>query len=49
MKQPAFFDIEERLTRRSGFGDQFEAFFRTMDFEVFRPDLKKALAHRLPV
>ncbi|GBR33407.1 transposase [Kozakia baliensis NRIC 0488] len=49
MKQPAFFDIEERLTRRSGLGDQLEAFFRTVDFEVFRPDLEKALAHRLSV
>ncbi|CCT58821.1 transposase [Acetobacter pasteurianus 386B] len=26
-------------------GDQLEAFFRTVDFEVFRPDLEKALAY----
>ena len=37
-------DHEERLARLSGLGDQLEAFFRTVDFEVFRPDLEKALA-----
>lgn len=35
--------VEERLARLSGLGDQFEAFFQTVDFEVFRPDLKKTL------
>ena len=44
MKQAGFFDVEERLARLSGLGDQFEAFSRTVDFEVFRPDLEKALA-----
>ena len=39
MKQPGFFDVEERLARLSGLGDQLEAFSRTVDFEVFRPDL----------
>jgi hypothetical protein len=45
MKQPGFFDVDERLARLSGLGDQFEAFSRTVDFEVFRPDLEKALAY----
>ncbi|WP_249196327.1 transposase, partial [Gluconobacter kondonii] len=29
----------------SGLGDQLEVFSRTVDFEVFRPDLEKALAY----
>ena len=45
MKQPGFFDVEERLARLSGPGDQLEAFPRTVDFEVFRPDQEKALAY----
>lgn len=45
MKQPGFFDVEERLARLSGLGDQLEAFSRTVDFEVFRPDLELALAY----
>lgn len=43
MKQPGFFDVEERLVRLSWLDDQLEAFSRTVDFEVFRPDLNKAL------
>ncbi|GBR04660.1 hypothetical protein AOE01nite_19080 [Acetobacter oeni] len=45
MKQPGFFDVDERLARLSRPGDQLEAFSRTMDFDVFRPDLEKALAY----
>ena len=45
MKQSGFFDVEERLARLSGLGDHLEAFSRTMDFEVFRPDLEKAMAY----
>ncbi|GEB84189.1 hypothetical protein AOR01nite_26660 [Acetobacter orleanensis] len=37
--------FEERLARLSGLGDQLEAFSRTIDFEVFRPELNKALAY----
>ena len=44
MKQPGFFDVEERLSRLSGLGDQLEAFSRTVNFEAFRPDLDKALS-----
>ncbi|GAN94798.1 transposase [Gluconobacter thailandicus F149-1 = NBRC 100600] len=45
MKQSGFFDVDERLARLSGFGDQLEAFSRTVDFEVFRPDLEQALSY----
>ena len=45
MKQAGFFDVEERLARLSGLGDQLEAFSRTVDFEVFRPDLEQVLAY----
>lgn len=45
MKQPGFFDVEERLARLSGLGDQLEVFSRTVDFEVFRSDLEQALAY----
>ncbi len=45
MNQPGFFDVEERLARLSGLGDQLEAFSRTVDFEAFRPDLDKTLAY----
>jgi uncharacterized protein YhfF len=45
MTQSGFFDVEERFARLSGLGDQLEAFSRTVDFEVFRPELNKALAY----
>jgi uncharacterized protein YhfF len=45
MTQSSFFDIEERLARLSGLGDQLEAFSQAVDFEVFRPELNKALAY----
>ena len=45
MKQPSFFDVEERVARLSKLGGQLEAFFLTVDFEVFRPDPEKALAY----
>ncbi|MBF0853767.1 transposase [Gluconobacter wancherniae] len=45
VKQAGFFDVEERLARLSGLGDQLEAFSRTVDFETFRPDQEKTLAY----
>jgi len=45
MKQLGFFDVEERLARLSGLGEQLEAFSRAVDFEAFHPDLDKALAY----
>ena len=47
MKQSGFFDVEERLARLSGIGDELEAFSRIVDFETFRPDLDKTLALQL--
>ncbi|CEF40001.1 hypothetical protein predicted by Glimmer/Critica [Acetobacter senegalensis] len=32
MKQPGFFDVEERLARLSGLGDQLEALFPDYGF-----------------
>lgn len=43
--QPGFFDIDERLKRLSDLGDQLEAFAGAVDFEIFRPELVKALAY----
>ena len=45
MKQAGFFEVEEWLALLSGLGDQLEAFSRTVDFEVFRPDLELVLAY----
>ncbi len=35
MRQPGFFDVDERLKRLSGLGDQFEAHHAVIDFERF--------------
>jgi transposase, IS5 family len=43
--QPGLFDIDERLMRLSDLGDQLLAFARVVDFEVFRPELLRALAY----
>lgn len=45
MKQSGLFDVEKRLARLSGLGDQLEAFSQIVDFAVFRPDLEEALAY----
>lgn len=45
MKQPGFFDVKEHLARLRRLGDQLEAFSRTVDFEVFRPNLEKTLVY----
>ncbi len=44
-RAPGFFDVDERLQRLSNLGDQLEAFAGAVDFEVFRPDLERALAY----
>ena len=41
--QPGFFDVDERLRRLSGLGDQLEAFAAAVDFELLRPVLDAAL------
>jgi hypothetical protein len=33
-----FFDVDDRLKRLSGLGDQLEAFRAAVDFETFRPE-----------
>jgi transposase, IS5 family len=43
-RQPGFFDVDERLQRLSDLGDQLLAFAKVVDFEIFRPELMKALA-----
>ena len=43
--QPGFFDVDERVKRLSGLGDQLLAFANALDFEVFRPELSGALAY----
>ena len=43
--QARFFDVDERLKRLSDLGDQLLAFAKVVDFELFRPDLSKALAY----
>jgi len=42
---PGFFDVDERLKRLSELGDQLEAYAQAVDFEAFRSELEKALAH----
>ena len=43
--QAGLFDVDERLRRLSDLGDQLEAYGRVVDFEVFRPELDKALSY----
>jgi len=44
MKQPGFFDVDERLARVSTLGDPLEVMASVIDFEGFRPVLDRALA-----
>jgi IS5 family transposase len=43
MMQSGFFDLQERYRKLSELGDPLEAINRVVDWEVFRPVLKKAL------
>lgn len=43
--QSGFFDVDDRLKRLSGLGDQLEAFGAAVDFEIFRADLVASLAY----
>ena len=43
--QAGFFDVDERLKRLSDLGDQLLAFAAAVDFEIFRPELTRALAY----
>ena len=41
--QPGFFDLEDRLTRLSAKGDELERLSAVVDFELFRPELERAV------
>ena len=41
--QAGFFDIEERLKELSAKGDTLEPLNGLVDFELFRPDLERAV------
>ncbi len=42
-RQPGLFDIEERLRELSAKGDDLERVNALVDFEIFRPDLERAV------
>jgi IS5 family transposase len=44
--QPGFWDVEDRLQQLSARGDPLEKLSATVDFELFRPDLKAAVGPR---
>ncbi|MBK1696661.1 transposase, partial [Rhodovibrio salinarum] len=44
--QPGFWDVEDRLRQLSARGDPLEKLSATVDFELFRPDLKAAVGPR---
>lgn len=44
VRQAGLFDAEERLRWLSEAGDPLEKLARTVDFELFRPELEAALA-----
>lgn len=46
--QPGFWDVEERLKSISAKGDPLETLSATVDFEIFRPVLAKALKRADP-
>lgn len=43
MRQPGFFDLEERLALLSAKGDGLEHLSAVVDFELFRPELERAV------
>ena len=43
VRDPGFFDAEERLKALSAKGDDLERIKSVVDFEVFRPDLERAV------
>jgi hypothetical protein len=42
-RQPGFFDLEERLAGLSAKGDGLERLRAVVDFELFRPELERAM------
>ena len=45
MSQLGFFDFENRLSRLSRAGDPLEGLLKSVDFEIFRKALAKALKY----
>ena len=45
VRQEGFFDVDDRLKWLSVLGDPLKAYGVTFDFEIFRTDLKAALAN----
>ena len=45
MRQAGLFGLSDQLKRLSDCGDPLETMSRVVDFEVFRPALRKALAY----
>ena len=43
--QAGLFDVDERLKRLGDLGDPLLAFAEIVDFEIFRPELLRALAY----
>ena len=43
MKQPGFFDVQDRLQDLSKTGDPLEKITRVVNFEIFRPEIEKAI------
>lgn len=43
--QAGLFDVDERLKRLTDLGDQLLTFASAVDFEIFRPELTRALAY----
>src|SRR6476469_5816201 len=43
LAQPGFFDLEDRLARLSAKGDELERLSAVVDFELFRPELERAV------
>ena len=41
--QPGFFDLEDRLARLSAKGDELERLSAVVEFELFRPELERAV------
>ena len=41
--QPGFFDVDERLKQLSAKGDRLERLNAVVDFDLFRPDLERAV------
>ena len=43
MKKPGFFDVQDRLQDLSKTGDPLEKITRVVNFEIFRPEIEKAI------